>query len=68
MKILIESEEIEFIKSKFPRDKKLYKFSHQDMHNGNIFYSEDKVIRLIDFEYSCFNVISYDIGDYFMES
>jgi choline/ethanolamine kinase len=45
-------------------------FCHNDLLNGNIMIgdAEDRVVSLIDFEYSAANYRGFDIGNYFAEA
>nr|XP_039266596.1 choline kinase alpha-like [Styela clava] len=47
-------------------------FSHNDVQEGNLLYLEEagrnaNPIRMIDFEYSCYNHRGFDIGNHFCE-
>lgn len=44
--------------------------SHNDLHYGNIMINKYDAlnIKLIDYEYSCFNYIGFDIANFFLES
>ncbi len=42
------------------------KFCHNDLNNKNIFLLGEKIL-LIDFEYSAYNPVSYDIANFLNE-
>jgi thiamine kinase-like enzyme len=52
----------------FP-DKTIFVISHNDAHPLNILKSSDsKSVILCDFEYSCYNLLGFDIANYIIES
>lgn len=70
------SEEIRFLGDQFEKSTSPVVFSHNDLHRGNILFTEvsktrstlaDRIV-LIDFEYSSYNYRGYDIANYFLEA
>jgi ethanolamine kinase len=41
--------------------------SHNDIHLDNVLIDEKKNVFLLDFEFTQFNYIGYDIGNFFNE-
>jgi choline/ethanolamine kinase len=54
-------------KSLFDNDENIG-FCHNDLQYGNIMMDEEtKAITIIDYEYSCYNPVAYDIANHFCE-
>ncbi|KAG7590091.1 Protein kinase-like domain superfamily [Arabidopsis suecica] len=54
-------------KSLFNNDENIG-FCHNDLQYGNIMMDEEtKAITIIDYEYSCYNPVAYDIANHFCE-
>ncbi len=69
MMSLVSESEIKFVINNLPKNEKSVVFSHNDLLANNILICEPgKVIKFIDFEYSCYNFRTFDIGNYFVES
>ncbi|CAN8239375.1 unnamed protein product [Cochlearia groenlandica] len=61
-------DEIDFLEEKFTRDDQEIGFCHHDLQHGNIMIDEEtKAITIIDYEYSSFNPVAYDIANHFCE-
>ena len=41
--------------------------SHNDLNLGNVLVSKNESVYLLDFEFSQFNYIGFDIGNFFNE-
>ncbi|CAN8239371.1 unnamed protein product [Cochlearia groenlandica] len=61
-------DEIDFLEEKLTRDDQKIGFCHNDLQYGNIMIDEEtKAITIIDYEYSSFNPVAYDIANHFCE-
>jgi len=66
---LVSDEEINFWKEVLVREKNSVVFSHNDLHALNILVLDKKEqIKLVDYEYSCYNYRGYDIANFLNES
>lgn len=60
--------EITALESEFSGEDKCIGFCHNDLQYGNIMIDEDtKALTIIDYEYSSFNPVAYDIANHFCE-
>lgn len=50
-----------------PKDKTMIKLCHNDLNNNNILRRGQK-IHLIDYEYSKYNYVAYDLANFLSES
>lgn len=69
VKQILSQDEIDYIISQLPKSPNAIKFSHNDLHAGNILYLEeiDKYL-LIDCEYSRYDFRGLDIANLFIET
>ncbi|KAL9234148.1 hypothetical protein vseg_009049 [Gypsophila vaccaria] len=60
--------EIQLLEKELTRDDQEIGFCHNDLQYGNIMMDEEaKSITLIDYEYSSYNPIAYDLANHFCE-
>lgn len=60
--------EIRFLEKELPRDDQEIGFCHNDLQYGNIMMDEEtRAITIIDYEYSSYNPVAYDIANHFCE-
>lgn len=61
-------EEIDTLEKLLSREDELIGFCHNDLQYGNIMLDEeDKSLTIIDYEYSSYNPVAYDIANHFCE-
>jgi choline/ethanolamine kinase len=63
---LVSDEEIKWIKDNIPEGENV--LSHNDFLNGNILKLPENKLVLIDFEYSSYNLRTFDIANFITES
>jgi len=66
---LIGNDEINFLKDMLAREKSSVVFSHNDLHARNILLlDKSSQVKLVDYEYSCYNYRGYDLANFLNES
>jgi len=66
---LVSNDEINFLKDVLAKEKNSLVFSHNDLHALNILLlDKTEQVKLVDYEYSCYNYRGYDIANFLNES
>jgi len=66
---LVSNEEVNFLKDVLAKEKNSLVFSHNDLHALNILVlDKTEQVKLVDYEYSCYNYRGYDIANFLNES